>query len=118
MVIKQLVGKGRWLLVLHERKGEMLTGWQFIGSHWYYMNGSGAMLTGWQYLDGHWYYLNGSGAMLTGLQKIGSQTCYFNVDGRMLTSWQKIENVWYYFKWIRLYVKGGAEYRRNKMVFG
>ena len=39
----------------------MLTGWQLISGHWYYMNGSGAMLTGWQYIGNKWYYLESSG---------------------------------------------------------
>ena len=43
--------------------GAMLTGWQKIGSTWYYMNGSGAMLTDWQNIDGSEYYFYSSGAM-------------------------------------------------------
>ena len=61
--------------------GAMLTGWQYIGSRWYFgfqrrhahrmatihqwklvlSDGSGAMLTGWQQINGRWYYFDGSG---------------------------------------------------------
>ena len=37
----------------------MLTGWQWLGGKWYYLNGSGAMQTGWQSIGGSWYYFYG-----------------------------------------------------------
>ena len=43
------------------KDGVMLTGWQYLSGHWYYMNGSGAMLTGWQYIGNKWYYFESSG---------------------------------------------------------
>ena len=45
-----------------------MTGWQYVGGKWYYMDSSGAMLTGWQKVNGTWYYMSDSGAMLTGWQ--------------------------------------------------
>lgn len=41
----------------------MKTGWQKIGTHWYYLEKSGAMKIGWHKSGGSWYYLKPSGAM-------------------------------------------------------
>jgi len=41
----------------------MVTGWQYLGGKWYYMNSSGAMVTGWQTINGTRYYFDASGAM-------------------------------------------------------
>ena len=76
----------------------MLTGWQKIGSTWYYLNtGSGAMAVGWLQLGSDWYYMNGSGAMLTGWLQLGSDWYYMNGGGVMLTDWQNIDGSEYYF---------------------
>ena len=76
----------------------MLTGWQKIGSTWYYLNtGSGAMAVGWLQLGSDWYYMNGSGAMLTGWLQLGSDWYYMNGSGAMLTDWQNIDGSEYYF---------------------
>ena len=52
---------GNWYYVQASSKPEeswMVTGWQYIGSKWYYMNGDGVTLGGWQQIDGKWYYLH------------------------------------------------------------
>ena len=42
----------------------MKTGWQYIGSDWYYFGSSnqGGMRTGWQEIAGVWYYFRSGGA--------------------------------------------------------
>jgi len=42
----------------------MLTGWQYIGSTWYYFADNGNMVTGWQLIDGRWYFFAPSGAWI------------------------------------------------------
>ena len=50
-----------------DASGNMLKGWQWIGSEWYYLkpdgftgwNGPvGSMTTGWKFIDGSWYFLD------------------------------------------------------------
>lgn len=55
---------GKWYY-LHRTSdgmlGTMIEGWHFDeqDGKWYYLKpGSGEMLTGWQYIGGKWYYLN------------------------------------------------------------
>jgi hypothetical protein len=65
--------------------GNMKSGWQQIGSQWYYLSEThdgffGHRVTGW-YLDqltGHWYYMD-------------------PVGGYMDSGWQQIDGQWYYF---------------------
>lgn len=74
------------------------TGWQKLGSKWYYFSGSGAMKSGWQMVSGKWYYLGGAddGAMKTGWLTVGGQTYYLNSAGAMLGGgWHKIDGSWY-----------------------
>lgn len=42
----------------------MKTGWQYIGSDWYYFGNAneGGMRTGWQEIAGVWYYFRSGGA--------------------------------------------------------
>ena len=62
------------------------------------MNGSGAMLTGWQKIGSTWYYLNPTtGKMATGWTTVGGSKYYMNGSGAMLTDWQNIDGSEYYF---------------------
>ena len=89
----QYVG-GKWYYM--DSTGAMLTGWQKVNGTWYYMSDSGAMLTGWQFINGYWYFLYDSGAMATGWLKRGN-TWYLLADsGAMLTGWQIVNGTWYY----------------------
>ena len=64
-----------------------MTGWQKIGSTWYYLNPTtGKMATGWTTVDGSKYYMNGSGAMLTDWQNIDGSEYYFYSSGAMAVS--------------------------------
>lgn len=76
--------------------GEMLTGWQIVNGKWYYMSDSGAMQTGWQFIDGKWYFLNPSGDMVYGWLKRGNTWYYLGTGGAMQTGWQFINGKWYY----------------------
>ena len=81
----------------------MLTGWQKIGTKWYYFGESddGAMRIGWQKIGGDRYYFGeaNDGAMKTGWQKIGESWYYLGSSngGYLQTGWQKIGGAWYYF---------------------
>lgn len=61
----------------------MLTGWQVVGSSWYYFDGDGAMQSGWICLEGSWYYLGGNndGAMKTGWIRNGGRNYYLTPGG-------------------------------------
>ncbi len=76
--------------------GVMLTGWQKIHEKWYYLGDNGVMQTGWQQIHGKWYYLGEDGVMQTGWQQIHEKWYYLGEDGVMLTGWQKIHEKWYY----------------------
>ena len=58
----------------------MATGWQKLGSTWYYLNGSGAMQTGWQTIGKYKYYFYDSGAMASGCWV---DDCYLTSSGAM-----------------------------------
>ncbi len=66
--------------------GEMAQGWKFINNHWYYLNTSGKMQTGWLALNGKWYFLDASGKMQTGFVTVGKSQYYFYSSGVMATS--------------------------------
>ena len=73
------------------------TGWQQIGSKWYYFEPTlGKALTGWLKISGSWYYTNSSGAMLTGWQKIDEKWYYFNGSGVLYSGWLSYGGKWYY----------------------
>lgn len=71
--------------------GQLLTGWQFLNSQWYYLctdetakvrDGmkEGAMASGWYYdlFYQNWFYLDENGAMVTGWREIDGTQYYFN----------------------------------------
>jgi len=60
----------------------MVTGWQKVGTKWYYFETSGAMKTGWLQDGRNWYYLDPvSGAMVTGTVKIEGKMSKFSDSG-------------------------------------
>lgn len=83
------IADGLWYYF--DSEGQMLTGWQFINSQWYYLctnetakmrNGmkEGAMASGW-YFDSFyqkWFYFDENGAMATGWREIDGTRYYFN----------------------------------------
>ena len=78
-------------------KGEIRSdGWYKENEKTYYYKG-GKPQTGWQYIGSQYYYFNGKGEMVTGLQTIGGQKYYFNARGEMQTGWQTIGGKKYYF---------------------
>ncbi|WP_297426102.1 choline-binding protein [Clostridium sp.] len=59
-----------------------LTGWQLIGSKWYYFDLSGYMKTGWQAINGSWYYFDNNGSMVEN----GVIDGYFlGADGKLIS---------------------------------
>ncbi len=76
--------------------GVKQTGWVQVSGKWYYMNSSGVMATGWQKISGKWYYLNASGVMATGWTAVSGKWYYMNSSGTMQTGWVKVSGKWYY----------------------
>ena len=56
--------EGCWYYAAPSSDGHLLTGWQWIGNAWYWMDGTTAkMRTGWLSVGGKTYHLSSSGAM-------------------------------------------------------
>ncbi len=71
--------------------GTFATGWNKIGSSWYYFDENAHLTRGWQDIDGVRYFMDAAtGVMKTGWQTIGGQKYYFNGSGAMQTGWQQI----------------------------
>lgn len=89
--------------IFYLQNGESVTGWNKIGSSWYFFNGSGIMQTGWVKDAGKWYYLDAkSGNMQTGWLEDGKTASgaprwyFLKADGSMATGWAGVNNRWYY----------------------
>lgn len=83
--------------------------WGMIDGLWYYFDGDGRMLTGWQNLGSQWYYLckkedeGVKAGMKEGAMAIGwhfdsfyQKWFYFDKSGGMVTGWCEIDGKWYY----------------------
>lgn len=73
---------------LFDAKGYMMTGWQYISSHWYhYDTTTGAQSVGWKEVDGNWYYFepDNFGVMHVYWLDLGKNRYYFNERGIMQT---------------------------------
>lgn len=78
--------------------GEMYQGWLQEGNSWYYLvPNSGEMKTNWQKLGSTYYYFNSSGIMQTGWISYGGSRYYLELDGTMHIGWLLYNNAWYYF---------------------
>ncbi|QFG72935.1 hypothetical protein LF145_06220 [Limosilactobacillus frumenti] len=97
--VKQGLVNSAW----ENSNGQLLNGWQTVGSDWYHFS-NGTPSTGWQSIDDNWYYMNQNSAkMEVGLQNINNQTYYLNEQhdgtyGAMKIGWQYLNNHWYYFQ--------------------
>lgn len=86
---------GSWYLL--DDNGETLTGWQYRGGHYFYLDPTnGAMRTGWLKDGGNWYWLASNGAMSTGWVLAGSNWFYMSSDGTMKTGWLNLGGTWYW----------------------
>jgi len=87
-------------MILSNKDGQALVGWQEIDNKWYLTNPGGIILIGWQRNNENWYYLNQSGEMMTGwLKDIDGNWYYLNRSGEMKTGWLKdTDGNWYYLK--------------------
>ena len=85
--------------------GVLQTGWQKIGSEWYYFEPYGYyMQTGYRIIDGKVYIFQSNGAWATkaGWLKVEFPSGYYDwyylkAGGEPYTGWQKIDGKWYYF---------------------
>ena len=97
---------------VYYKDNEKLNGWQFINSHWYFMDTSGYMKTDWTQIGSTWYYLSGSGAMQTGWTKVGNTWYYLSGSGAMQTGWLKLGQTWYFLN------NDGSMQVQNKTING
>lgn len=85
-----------------EPSGKMATGWAVRPEGRYYTNLYGAMVTGWQQIGSTWYYLDGENSEYPGLMAadtkkvIGDATYFFKESGEMVTGWALRPEGWYY----------------------
>ena len=85
-----------------ERSGKMATGWTVRPEGRYYTNPYGAMVTGWQQIGSTWYYLDGENSEYPGLMAadtkkvIEDSTYFFKESGEMVTGWALRPEGWYY----------------------
>lgn len=116
-MVRWVNSNGAWYLKNY--RGQGLTGWQRIGSAWYYMKPqTGAMATGWLNDGGRWFWLDPDGSMVKGWKYIGDCWYYFADNGAMKANewvldggrwfwmgpggamtkgWAHIGDQWYYF---------------------
>ncbi len=83
-----------------EYSGQLITGWKWIGSAWYYLDpdNQGIMRrNGWMLINNDWYYFRSSGSMVSEWLFVNSNWYYLGSDGAMREDWQKIDGDWYYF---------------------
>lgn len=65
-------------------KNEVLTGWIFYDSNWYFALPDGTLTSGWAFLDGKYYYMKENGVMITqGWRTIDGVQYYFNEKGAL-----------------------------------
>ena len=80
---KWIQSSGRWWY-RHADGSYTRSGWEYIGSKWYYFDQNGWMVTGWQKVKGSWYYMESKGAMVnSGWKWINSKCYYFDKNGKM-----------------------------------
>lgn len=66
----------------------------YIDGYCYYFDSNGWMLTGWQIIGSSWYYFTEQygtppkGSMATGVRKVNGNTFFFSNSGGMQTGWQ------------------------------
>lgn len=90
---------GHWYYY-HPDSGQIMSGWQWIGGAWYYLDPlqNNQMLdNGWHQFGETWYYFYGNGAMAANWLNLGGEWYYLGADGAMRIGWQLIGSTWYYF---------------------
>lgn len=80
---KWIQSSGRWWY-RHADGSYTRSGWEYIGSKWYYFDQNGWMITGWQKVKGSWYYMESNGARVAdGWKWINNKCYYFDKNGKM-----------------------------------
>ena len=80
---KWIQSSGRWWY-RHADGSYTRSGWEYIGSKWYYFDQNGWMVTGWQKVKGSWYYMESNGARVAdGWKWINNKCYYFDKNGKM-----------------------------------
>ena len=113
-------GEGRFYFGADGKKANY-TGWQQIGSRWYYFNPDHSVYSGWLNYAGSTYYLSPS--MATGYRVISISTgvyglFYFDSNGHLQSrvvqqnGWYQAGSNWYYF------VNGSVVYSGLKTIDG
>ena len=72
------------------------SGWQKLGSNWYYYDEDGIRVVGLKQINGVSYYFDNNGIMQTGWKWLDNHYRYFASSGAMKTGWVKDKDTWYY----------------------
>lgn len=97
------MSKWQWCL-LDEGTGNLLTGWQKVKDHWYYLNTNGTMLTGWLQYKNKWYYMYSDGRMARDcLQAIDNKEYKFDSNGALTESFVSNECIDFIKSWEGFY---------------
>ena len=76
-------------------QGSSSSGWQKIGSDWYYRTGGRFVTSEWKRISGKRYYFDENGVMATGFQEIDGNTYYFTSSGALKTKDFKLDGIRY-----------------------
>ena len=72
------------------------SGWQKLGSNWYYYDEDGIRVVGLKQINGVSYYFDNNGIMQTDWKWLDNHYRYFASSGAMKTGWVKDKDTWYY----------------------
>lgn len=75
----------------------VLSGWQKVGSHYYYYDARGVMQVGVTKVGGALYLLDNNGILKSGFVKLNGKQYYAAGNGKLKTGWQKYKGKKYYF---------------------
>ncbi len=113
--------KGSWL---YGTDGQYIgkasgTGWNKIGSAWYYAMDDGSLAQGYQTINGNGYYFQDGRMMVNVIEYADGGQAIFGADGKMVKQgWASIDGAWYYVEDSKLVTGSfktisGKKYRFN-----
>ncbi|EEG73544.1 ErfK/YbiS/YcfS/YnhG [[Clostridium] hylemonae DSM 15053] len=77
--------------------GSLRTGWLHFGEIYYYCGSNGEIMRGYQKIGSSLYYFNEEGIRQTGwIESDGKRTYYGMPDGSLRTGWLRFGNIYYY----------------------
>lgn len=96
----------------------VLTGWQKVGSKYYYYDKAGVMQVGVTKIGSSLYLLDNNGVRRTGFVKLNGKQYYADSKGKLKLGWQKYKGKKYYFgKTTGAAVTGWKTIGKNRYYF-